>query len=78
MASGTVLERLPFECAAATFLSTLVGAAEPDFEASDLAYRTKRTDWLGEAMAAIVADGHDPGPDARPWATRYGWNSLRS
>ena len=78
VASGTVLECLPFECAAATFLSTLIDAAEPDFEASDLAYRSKRTNWLSEARAAIVAEGADPGPYARPWATRYGWNSSRA
>jgi len=74
-ASGGALESLPFECVVGEFRSTLNLPA--DMEASEIAYRTKRTDWLGQARDDIVAAGGDPGRNAHRMATRYGWDSLR-
>lgn len=74
-ASGAVLESLPIECAAMYFLSIM--GLPFDQEAAELAYATKRTDWLGEAHEQIRAGGVDPGPSVRRAATRYGWDLSR-
>jgi len=72
VASGTALEGMPFELAAAEFLHRLNGPGAPPYP--DLGI--KRTDWLGDASNAIRESGGDPGPDARRMATRYGWRSA--
>ncbi len=74
-ASGAVLESLPIECAAMSFLSTI--NLPFDQEASELAYATKRTNWLGQAHEQIKASGIDPGPSVRRAATPYGWDLSR-
>lgn len=71
-ASGCVQDESPFECAVLKFRVSLDLPA--DAAAADEAYRTTRTDWLGQAMAEIKAAGIDPGADARRMATPYGWN----
>lgn len=70
-ASGAVLESLPIECAAMHFLS-IVGL-QFDQEAAELAYATKRTDWLSLAHEQIRASGLHPGPSVQRAATPYGW-----
>lgn len=72
VASSTVLEGLPIEHARYEFLSRV--GVEGDSTEADEAYRTRRTDWLGQAKEQLAAQGLDTGPDARPMATRYGWN----
>lgn len=74
-ASGAVLESLPFECAARTFLSNI--DLPFDQEAAELAYATKRTNWLLQAHEQIRASGIDPGPSVQRAATRYGWDLSR-
>lgn len=71
-ASCVVLESWPIELGRIEYLSRL--DISTDQEAIDAARRLPRTDWLGQAKAALVAAGIDPGPDTRGMATRYGWN----
>jgi hypothetical protein len=72
VASGTVLEGLPIECATLKFLA-YIGVERVASEV-DMAIWSKRTDWLGQAKAALEADGRDPGPETKRMATRYGWD----
>lgn len=73
-ASGAALNQMPFECAVLEFRQSLGIDIEADRAAADQAFRTVRTDWLRAAKEQIVAEGHDPGPDAQRMATAYGWN----
>jgi len=74
-ASSGARESRPFECVVSDCRSILNLPA--DMAASEIAYRTKRTDWLGQARDDIVAAGGDPGRDAHRMTKRYGWDSSR-
>lgn len=69
-ASGTVLMRRPFVYARTYLNEILNGPADWDSVQDEIV--APGPDWLGEARAAIVAAGEDPGPDARRIATRWG------
>lgn len=72
-ASRAVLEELPFEQVVFDFQTSL--GLPGDQAAAEEAYRTTRTDWLGQAVAKIEAMGLSAGLDARRMATPYGWNT---
>ncbi len=75
VASRTVLEGFPIEWAKLYYLTYF--GDEFDGSEAEVAYRTKRTDWLGEAKSVIESSGLDSGPDAKRMATRYGWAEHR-
>lgn len=71
-ASGTVLMRRPFVYARTYLKEIIDGPADWDSVQDEVV--APGPDWLGEARAAMLARGEDPGPDARRIATRWGWD----
>lgn len=70
-ASGGVLFSRPFEVVRADFLSGLQLADE--LEAAHAACRGKRTDWLGQAVARLRAEGIEVASTVGRQRSRYGW-----
>lgn len=69
--SGVVLNRLPFVCAELELRVSLeISLTNEDYE---LAYKTQRTDWLGQAVAQLKSEGIETRPSFRKQATLYGW-----
>jgi hypothetical protein len=73
-ASGGVLESMPIECVELRFLAAL--DLPYDDAACTKALETT-TDWLGQAIARIAAEGlGSESPDPHAMATRYGWRTA--
>ena len=72
--SRAALESETFELAALRFHANLDLKLDPALEAK--AWEPSHTDWLGQAKSDILAEGSDPGPDAKRLATSYGWTSI--
>lgn len=70
-ASGGALFSRPFEVVRADFLWMLDLADE--LEAASAACRGKRTDWLGQAVARLRAEGIEVPPTVGRQRSRYGW-----
>ncbi|MEW6099100.1 MAG: hypothetical protein AB1666_07930 [Pseudomonadota bacterium] len=71
-ASGAVLMHRPFVYARTYLKEILDGPADWDSVQDEIV--APAPDWLGEARAAMLAAGEDPGPDARRMATLWGWD----
>ena len=73
-ASGAVLMSLPFECVELKLRVVLNLPA--DHDVADESYRTRRTDWLGQAVERLRSEGILVNPDFRKQASPYGWCRL--
>jgi len=71
-ASHAVREGLPIEYSRLQYLWRF--GTDITHDTAEVAVRLPRTDWLGQARAALEAIGVDPGPDAQKMATPYGWS----
>lgn len=73
-ASRAALESESFELATLRF--HLYADMHVDAALEARAREAVRTNWLGQATQQILAEGDDPGPDAKRLATSYGWTSI--